>query len=335
MSDYTLYKSERDDPTPEADRANVRMEFINKHGDAAPAMMSGFWRIVGAKTKADYPVAIYTQEGITVFAIGGQRRLLNTRDNATEWSEFTQSGWLKSIAVVREDWAVACDTGFWLDGKPARLMSKDEKLGIGTEQGGGNDAPVEETLADQIATLAEKASAAEVTDQASADAATGILDRLRRLLELAEAERVKEKEPHLRAGQEVDDRWKKVRGPGLTAGEALKGKRTAWLKAEQVRLNAEAEAARIQAEKEAKAKGEEPPVVEPKRATAGTSYGRQSGLKKVKVAKIVDLPMLVNALVFAGNGPDADAEAYFQSRADKALRAGITLPGVEIVVEER
>lgn len=343
MDQFAMWRTERETLTPEERR-------LDRPTD--PKLMGGYWRVLRAKTRHDTPIMIWTKDGedATIFQRHTQR--LDTVNNADQWQSFIDKDWLKCVPVTKAEWAQAIETGFWIDGKPSRPMSNDEKLGIATEPSGGNDAPAEELLGDQIASLAEKAAAAQVTDQASADAATGILDRLRALLQKAEDARKTEKEPHWLAGKAVDEKWKGVMTPGTTASETLEARRKAWLKAEQKRLDAEAaaerkrladeaEARRIQAEKDAKAKGEPAPVIEPepepvvetKRATAGTAYGRQSGLKKTKVATITDLPMLVNSLVFAGEGPDADCLAYFQSRADKAMRASITLPGVTITEE--
>jgi len=339
---FDLWRAERENLTPEERR-------LDRPTD--PKLMGGYWRVVRAKTRHDTPIMIWTRDGTNVTLFQRFATRMNTVDDTEQWQNFIDKDWLKCVPVTKEEWASAIETGFWTDGKPSRQMSQDEKLGIDTSVG-DNDAPPEEMIGDQIAALAEKAAAAKVTDQASADEATGILDRLRVLLGKAEDTRKVEKEPHWLAGKAVDEKWKGVMTPGTTASETLEARRKAWLKAEQKRLDAEAaaerkrladeaEARRIQAEKDAKAKGEPAPVIEPepepvvetKRATAGTAYGRQSGLKKTKVATITDLPMLVNSLVFAGEGPDADCLAYFQSRADKAMRASITLPGVTITEE--
>ena len=342
---FSLWRAERETPTPEERR-------LDRPTD--PKLMGGYWRVIRAKTRHDTPVMVWTKdgEGASIFQRNATR--YDTENNADKWQEFIDKDWLKCIAVTKAEWASAIETGFWSDGKPARQMSTDEKLGIDT-QSGSNDAPIIESLADQIATLADKAEKAKVTDQASADAATGILDRLRALLQKAEAERVAEKEPFLQGGRDVDAKWKVVREPGLTAGEALEARRKAWLRAEQAKLDAEAaaerkrladiaDAERKKLAEEAAAKGEEAPppevvpepVVETKRATAGTTYGRASGLRKTKVAKIVNLAMLVNYLLFReGEQPDADALAYFQKRADGAARGGAPLPGVKIEEELR
>lgn len=369
---YELYKAELAEPTPADKRSDVRMDFINSHPNDAAEHLSGFWRIVGSKMKADYPVAIYTQEGHTVFAIGAEKRPMVADDTtpiesredkkspADLWFDFTTGGWLKCLAVTRKDWDIACDTKFWPDGKPARLMSQEEKLGISTEQSGGNAAPVEETLADQIEALADKLNeVAEPTTQEQADALTGDLDRMRALLKRADTERETEYRPHKKAADAVSQKWADIMKPGQDAGTSAEAKRKAYLKKVQAALDAAAEAERKRLAKEAEdkrkaaeaaaqeaaAKGEEPPpvvepepvpVVEAKRASAGTSFGRQSGLKRVKVGKIVNLQQMIAAMLFDDSKePDADLMAYLQERANKAAKGGFPLPGTRIDEEYR
>lgn len=346
---YDLWNAELKNPVPESDRLERSVD---------PLMMSGFWRIEAAKTKADYPVAIWTGEGqtATMFKIG--LKLMNTEQNADKWQEFLDQTWPLCHAVSTPAYHAAMASGFWADGKPARKMSDEEKLGIDVKPG-DNQAPVEEALADQIAALVEKADATpEPQTQEQANAATGILDKLRTLLKRAETERVAEKEPHLEAGRAVDAKWALVADPGKRAGVALDERRKSYLRKEQARLDALAaeetrkreEAARAERQRladeenarraaEAAEQGDAPAElvkpediavpevapVEAQRATAGTEFGRASGLKKVKVAVIEDKAKLLAALA-----DDDDMLAYLQSRADKAMKAKITLPGVKI-----
>jgi len=354
-----LYWAELEADSPEGRREERTTE---------PREMTGYWRLEASKMKPDFPVMIWTEadegknpSGATIFQIGNKVR--NTIEHADEWEDFTRTSWLKCVAVKRDDYATAMSTGFWpSDNKPARHMSTDEKLGIDVKPG-DNYAPPEEALADQIATLTAKIEATSVADQESADAASGLLDRMRRLLELAEAERVKEKEPHLTAGRLVDSKWEKIRDPGKSAGAKLKAARDAWLKKEQARLDAiaaeenrkrqaeaeaDAERERERLRKEAENTGqivdeqeieqrvaavvETPPEVVPEKAKASSDFGRATSAKKVKRAEIVDMAKLVAHFMNPEN-PDEGFAAYMQDRANKAMRGKITLPGVQIVEE--
>lgn len=312
----------------------------------------GFWRIIGAKTKHDDPVAIYGQDGYdgTIILDGvdaGKTRQTYTSNNDKAWHNFLTWRGPKAKAVTKAEWTQAVSTGFWPDKKPAREMSTDERLGVSTEAG-GNDAPIEEALADQIQALAEKLAAAkEPVTQDEANALSGDLDRMRGLLKKAGAVREEEYRPHKTAADAVATKWADIMQPGLDAGEKAEARRKAFLQKQQARLNAEAaaerarlareaEALRIQAEHDAKSKGEAPPPpetfapppVEEKRATAGSAHGRSTGLRKYVVAKITDLPMLVNHLIDS-RSPNAEVMALVKKIADAAAKAGNPMPGTE------
>jgi hypothetical protein len=390
---YLLWKSEQATPTPPDRRADRPTE---------PHLLSGFWRIQAAKTKPDYPVAIWTEEGqsATIFQIG--RKIMNTVEHAIEWDEFAAGSWLDCVAVTKADWSQALETKFWGDGKPSTRMTDEERLGIDIKPG-DNNAPIEEALADQIAAAVEKAKATpEPTTQAEADAATGVVAKLRKLWKLADEARVVEKRPHDEAAAAVQTKWLAIMDPAKDEGAALDARRKAFLKKEQQRLDdiaaeenrkrqeearraqqaererlqkeaderaaiereqrriaaekaaeeariaqeaaaadasKKAEADRLAAEAEAaeKAAAEEvvAEVVEvaevavetvtAERATAGTAYGRNSGLKKVKRGKIVDM-----AAFLAANVDNAEIKELAQKIANRLAKAGVTLPGMEI-----
>jgi len=347
---YDLWHAEQKTPTPEERRADRTTE---------AAEMSGFWRMHGARTKTDWPVAIWNGEGQdeTIFQIG--RKVRNTAEHRDEWDDFVASSWLHCTAVTEREYHDAMGTGFWVDLKPARQMTEEEKLGIDTSTG-GNNPPIDESLADQIASLVDKAKATpEPKTQDEANAATAILDKLRALLKRAEAERVTEKEPFLQGSREVDAKWGAIANPGKEAGVDLDNRRKAYLRKEQARLDAEAAAERkrqqdlvdaenerIRKENEARLAAaqdhgnydptdptDEPPELLPEvaapviaapRATASSAYGRASGLKTVKVAVVDDPTKLASHFIEA---KDVDFADYLQKRAAAALRGKVTLPG--------
>lgn len=355
---YDLWRNERVALTPEDRRADRPTN---------PAHMLGFWRIVGAKTKPDYAVSIWARspaDEVVIFQIG--RKKMATDENPVEWEEFTAGGWLDCVPVTKDDWSIALDTGLWPDGKPARKLTDDEKAGIAAGSG-GNNPPRDEALADQIKNLAETIEAtAEPKTQDEANDLSGLLDRMRSLLKLAEAERVKEKEPHLQAGRDVDARWKEITGPGSVAYDEAEKRRKAFLRKEQSRLDAiaaeetrkrqeeaRAEQERIRREaeeaarKEAEAAGmseaeidrhvaeTEPDVpeiavapVEPERATAGSAYGASRGLKKVKRGRIDDAKVFAAALVEIKH---PDLMELLGRLADRAAKAGMAQPGMTII----
>lgn len=203
--------------------------------------VDGFWRINAAKTKADHPVAIWHEGGSEIIQIGRSTRHAGA---SAEADDFRSKSWMHCQAVTQEAYNAALETGFWSDGKPSRRMSDEEKMGIDTGSG-DNNAPLSESLADQIAALADKINkTAEPTTQDQANALSGMLDKMRALLKLAEAERVKEKQPFLDGGKEVDQRWQAIGEPGGNAYRDGEARRKAFLKKLQDKLDAEARAER-------------------------------------------------------------------------------------------
>lgn len=228
-SQFALWKRERTNPMPVEDRQQ-------RTTDAQ--LMLGYWRIEGARTKADYPVAISQadgQESVTV-QIGRFQTPTTTDDPAAEWDQFITGSWLKCRAVTYEEWGRAMDLGQWDDGKAAGKA--DDKR----DDDAGNAAPTEERLRDEIAALAEVIEKqGEPKDQAAADKLAGDLDRMRALLKEAEAERTKEKAPVIQAGKDIDARWSNVSGPGKLAYDAGENAKRAFLKKETERKRREAE----------------------------------------------------------------------------------------------
>jgi hypothetical protein len=316
--------------------------------------VAGYYRSDGARTKPSWPVAVwYDEDGTPHVKVGNSQK-----DGEAEYLTFkSEATWHRCVAVEHADYLVAMETGKWIsDGKHARHLDEAAKHDIDLSPG-DNAAPVEESLADQIKALADKIDATpEPTTQEQANALSGHLDKMRALLRLAEAERVKLKEPHLQAGREIDATWAAVKQPGEQAGIAGEGRRKAFLRKEQARLDAIAEQERIDRQKAIDAENErirlenearfaeaqqagaadvelEPevtapaPAVEPPRATAGSAFGRASGLKRVKVVDAIDYPVLTKHFLDVG---DEDFRNYLMDRAKKATRAKVTLPGVSV-----
>ena len=362
INHWGQWQAEKTNPLPEERRMERPTD---------PALMNGYWRKVGARTEFDEPIVIWTEEDAernpdgwsTVLQWGFDEKNNHWStphiidETSKRWVSFIGVGWLKCIAVSKADWSVAVETGRWPDGKPARRMSTEEKLGIDVEAG-DNAAPVEESLGDQIATLADKlAKAQEPTSADEASKLAGDLDRMRILLKKADEARVAEKEPFLEGGRKVDAKFKAIVEPGSSAYTTGTARQKAWLRKEQARLDAEAAAERNRLQEIANQENERirqenaarmaeaqqhgtldqpdaepellpevaaPPVVEAPRAKAGSAFGRASGLRRVQLA-VVDDPMKL-ATYFL-DSKDADFAAYLQTRAAAALRGKIVLPG--------
>lgn len=311
----------------------------------------GFWRIQAAKTKEDYPVAIYPNaEGRILVKVGRQAPCV---EGSTDYWEFFGGSWTKVKAVARADYDHALQQGFWLDdGKAARKQTVEEAAGV---KPGANDPPVEELIEDQIKNLAESIkAAADPDDEDQAITLSSKLDRLAKLMAIAEAKRVEEKAPHLEAERAVEAKWRTIREPGVQAEVVGKAKRSRYLTKKQAKLDEEAriETARLKkvtdaenerrrilnenAVAEAEAVGQatetielhqeiEAPVVAPERARVSSTFGRATSNRKVRTAVIEDIKVLTEYFIHSG---DATFREYLQGRAQAAVRSKITLPGV-------
>ncbi len=341
---FALYKAELANPTPEEKRHERSTEAFE---------MGGYYRMhTHAKTKPDYPVMIWTEPdeaknptGATVFQVGNE--VLNTVDNADRWGRFvgdasnTGIGWLRCIAVTREAYAKAIETGRWPDdNKPARKMTPEEILGIHIPSGDNEKGAADIIYAEQIADLSAKLDAAIINDQDSADDAQFMLDAMTRLLKLSDDARVEEKAPYLQTTRDIDARWKQVRDPGDTAKKKAETRRDKWIREETKRRQTAAEeinrATREAAEKQGDAIGmpvPTPPEVIPDRVMVSAPTGRGVSAKAIEVVVIVDIAKMVNAMLFMGQ-PDAELVAYLQTRAEKAKKGKIILPGVQVMTED-
>lgn len=313
---WSVWRAELANPTPEERRLDRPTE---------PDKINGYWRSIGGKTKHDEPILIWTKEGAkaTIFQRGpwdGQKRQpMNTTQHRAQWDQFIAIGWLKCVAVSKADYTVAMETGRWPDGKPAKPMSQDEKLGIAIPEG-DNAPPKEESLADQITALAERLDEVpEPGTQEEANTISELLDRMRRLLQLAEDERVREKEPFLRGGQQVDAKWAGIKEPGKQAGVKAEARRKAFLKKEQDRKNEEArkETERLRKEADERAKAERERVAEE--------------TKKRLAEEVVQ--RLAEAA--EGEAPPVMTEEEIAQRAAEAAAEAVPAPVVEEVKPER
>jgi hypothetical protein len=249
---YALWRTELNTPTPPDKRQDRPTD---------PQRLSGFWRSEGARTKPDYPVAIWSEDGsvgtVTFFKVGAGSRdgesAFNTIENPDRVVDFMSSTWLKSIAVTEADYHKAMETGRWpSDDKTARQFSETEKLGLepATPADRGGNMPPEEAEADldnQIIKLIDK-QLDRVGDvkfpltKESAAFAADIVDKLRGLGKQGEPRRKAQKQPHMDAAAAVDAKWSILKN-AIGAIERLVTGITAFTKAEEARLRREQEAA--------------------------------------------------------------------------------------------
>jgi chemotaxis protein histidine kinase CheA len=262
--------------------------------DAEAKGADGYWRILGAKTKPDYPVMIWTaDDGTVVFQIG-RMQPLNSRQNETEWFEFLTGSFLKTEAVSEEEYHRALERGVWNDGKPSRKQTEDVPAG-------GNNPPSDESIADELSVLTDRLERARKPSSVEeANRLQGLLDQMRALLNRAEKARETEKAPHLEAGRAVDAKWKGIATPGADAYRAATALQKQFLAEEEKRRE---EAARKERERLAKERreAEEAALAAAAEAEAKAKAAAEAAAK--------------------ANADDAAAKAAAQAAAEEAAKA--------------
>lgn len=186
-----------------------------------------------------------------------------------------------------------------------------------------NQAPSDDSfdgLRDAIEDLAREANAlvakGAAQNQDEADRASDLANKLAEFQAKADGRRKDEKRPHDDAARAVQAKW----APLLDVAEVY---RRVKLVVVTPFLNKKAEAERKAREEAAKA-GE--PIPEPARSTtkAGTR-GRSVALRTVKQVEITD-----RAALIAFFSDSQQMTEFLQAAAEKAVRAGVTPPGVKI-----
>jgi hypothetical protein len=181
-----------------------------------------------------------------------------------------------------------------------------------------------EGLSDAVEDLAAEALARiegpAIADQDEADRIANLADRLAELWSKADAARRGERREHDEALKAIQLRW----SPLLTKAESYKNLKykllTPWLLKLQTAQQQEAEAA---------AAAGAPAAAEPRRPRAGTR-GRAQTLKSQKRAEIIDFDA---CLAFFKESEDL--RGTVQMLANRAVRAGATVPGTRIIEDQK
>lgn len=231
--------------------------------------IDGYWRMMGARTKPDFPVAIWRDASTrdhVVLQIG--RRTPQTVAVASqEWQNFVALTFPKCAAVHKAAWDDAITSGRWADGKMSRETTDAERMDVipdtPAEQGGNVGPSVAEQIAEKIAALVEKAKAVGRVDTAEqGQVAAQIATDLKALHDLGEQHRKAEKKPYDDGAKAVQAKWVPILEPAVTMRDRLVTAIDVFRRAEQRRLQAEADAKaeaerqRIRAETEARMKAE-------------------------------------------------------------------------------
>jgi hypothetical protein len=189
---------------------------------------------------------------------------------------------------------------------------------------GPEDEDTFEALQDKISNLAREAEqrmdGPAIGDQDEADRIANLSDRLAELWKKSDTLRKAERKPHDEALRAIQLKWVNV----LLKAETYKHLKykllTPWLTRLQEAQKKEAEAA---------AAAGEPAAADARRPRAGTR-GRAQTLKTFKHAQIEDYE---KALTFFKESQDV--KDLVQELANRAVRAGITVPGTKVIEEKK
>jgi hypothetical protein len=192
----------------------------------------------------------------------------------------------------------------------------------------GHNQPPEdnsfEGLRDAVANLAREAElrieGPPVADQSEADRLANLADRLAELHNKISDAKAAERQPHDRALKAIQTKW----APLLAAAETYKNIKykllTPWFRKQEQEAKQRAE--------EAAASGAEAET-QPRRPRAGTR-GRAMSLKSKKSAEIIDFGACLE--FFKGHD---DIHKAVQALANRAVRAGVTVPGTKVIEEQQ
>lgn len=212
------------------------------------AVPCGFWRIVGADTGCDWPLAIWrSEEGRLRFLVGADKRNAALWDSEPGWELQTAGRWLKAVAVPEADWKAATANGQWGDGKPINSRREHSSLTNALPETGD---PFTD-LGRQFEDTAETARAiirAGIKTAEDADQAAAFAKRLAEIGRRADTAHESEKRPWLDGGRQCDEKWRPLREGAAAAVKALKAAANAFLDAQ--RRAAEAERRRLAEEAE-------------------------------------------------------------------------------------
>lgn len=192
-----------------------------------------------------------------------------------------------------------------------------------------------EALKDRIDDLAREADRVidkgAAKDQAQADQASDLANRLGELHKRADTARAAEKKPYDDEAKAVQAKWLPVLGAAEVYKRLKAAVITPFLVAEEQKRRAAEAEARKAAEEAAKAGAPIPEPVAAKPAPKAGSGGRRSvALRSVKVVTITDRAALLK--FFEGNEQITD---LLQTLAQRAVAAGVSVPGVSVTEEQR
>lgn len=286
------------------------------------------------------PVAIYYPEGSDqLVAYRGRKEV----DPAETWN------FCRTHPITYEAYMKALEGGGF-DDEPALATIGDNS---------GADDPFEAIMQELAGEkeMADEFLKAPVKTQADADKAGIWAKRLSDLAKRADNLRVVEKEPHLAASRAVDDKWRAPVGQAKDLSVALKLHVEPFLKAKKreeeerarkaaeeaaaLRRKAEEAARKASTDNDQKAEQERAELLrqaeaadkaaEVKNAQAGRT-GAKVSIRTEKKARVVDYHAAAKAMLDMNH---ADLKATIDQLAQRAVKAGVSLAGVEVDTVEK
>lgn len=294
----------------------------------------GFYRKKN-KGGVDQACAIWVQDGKHIATVNGRQT-----DAQELWS------WVCQRPISEQTFNSFNESGEWPDDAPS--------IGHNLESGDIHSDLLHEFAGEKE--MAEEFLKTPITTQDQADTAATWSKRLSGISKRATDYHKVEKDPHLQAGREVDDKWRDLKEGPKSLATQLKRHMDAFLR-EQARLEderrrkaeQEAEAKRQEAlrlEQEAMKSSEDDEAAEKatraaeaakqaerdaqaRNSTAGRT-GSKVALREFVYAEITDYDKVVDAL----KGRD-EMKELIQSLCKRAAKAGVEIEGMKIMKEKR
>lgn len=184
------------------------------------------------------------------------------------------------------------------------------------------------SLADEIADAVEQAQAwlarNAIADKVTADTASNMRERLRKLAKKADDEREEKRRPHREAADAIQQEYLPLIESAKGAANALGGQLAKYLAEEDAKAKAE-HAAKIKAADAYTDVGPTPPP----KVQAGGQAGRKTGLKTVTKFRVIDAAAMLEAVK-----DHEEVLAAAQKVAFARMRTGVQVPGVEAFTEQ-
>ncbi len=266
----------------------------------------GFWRIVGARTKPDFPFAVWGDESGSLYKIGRRDAV---PEDSSDGHHLRAWSWPKAVAVEEPEYKAALLDGVWSDGKPSRQPGAivDEPA----TEGQSNYAPANEVLKERVESLLGKIEELGAIDtQQKADTASELGMKLKAAILEAEKEEEIAAAPHRTKLSEVHAAWKFAHTADTTLTQLRVSVRQ-WLRDEEARRAKEAASDN---------------AIPPPKVSAAPVYGRATTLRTAKKGEITDIDKFIKAVK-----KDPDIIEALQRKANALARAGTTLPGMKII----